>query len=106
MIQLRNYEEATNQETQIWLIENLPNMTSTQRRAIVNGDLLLRSPYKFYKVRPKTESNIWWRLSFIGLVIVALLMFAWLPVHFMIKGRWGYKDIDWFEYWANKCGFK
>ncbi|MBG0514080.1 MULTISPECIES: hypothetical protein [Elizabethkingia] len=99
---LRNIQKASDIEVENWLKESIPELTSYQKSKIYNDEIVRFSPFKFYKEKKET-SNVWLRLSIIFLPIVWIILFLFLPLTFIITGRWGYSNkFNWILNWMDK----
>lgn len=99
---LRNIQKANDYEVENWLKESIPELTSYQKSKIYDNEIIRFSPFEFYKEK-ETTSNIWLRLSVIFLPVVWIILLLFLPITFILTGRWGYnKRFNWILNWMDK----
>ena len=101
---LHIYKKASNYEVNKWLKESKElNLTEQQKRDLESYELIRFSPFEFYKEKKKV-SNVFFRLTLPFYFVTLVLLFALLPIAFIVTGRWGYKKITWFLTWRNRLG--
>lgn len=68
-------------------------------------DVFRESPYYFYESKEKTKS-VWVRSTIFAWFVAFVLLVIFLPVNFIITGRWGYDDkkIRWYINWTDSLG--
>jgi hypothetical protein len=90
-------EKVSNFEFSIWLRKTFEN-SKFDRQDI--EDILKRSDFLIYKEEKKV-SNFWLRLTIIPLLFMYILLFIFLPINFIISGKWSYSEnfIFWFKNW-------
>ena len=98
----RNLKRANNYEFENWLVSNLPNISKSQKEAILYNEALNYSGFYIFK-RVKKVKSFWLRLSIILVPIVWLLLIILLPINFIINGTWGYgKKLDFILDWLDR----
>jgi hypothetical protein len=102
-----NLGRASEYEVFMW-IENNIELTPYQKSKF-DAEVVRLSPFYFYKVRQKETVSPLWRLTLLIYPIYLLFAYLYLPIKFLITGKWGYgrNFIDKFHLpWAKKLGFK
>lgn len=56
-----------------------------------------------YKLEPVP---VWMRFTLPFALVMWVLMFAFLPINFMINGKWGYEQGGWIYNWFKSLGFE
>lgn len=101
---LHNYKKASDYEVCKWLEESKElNLTPEQKGNMRNYEIVRFAPFEFYKEKKKIN-NVFVRLTLPMYSIVLLSLYIYLPINFIISGRWGYKRITWFLNWQNRLG--
>lgn len=69
-------------------------------------DRFITLDIEFYS-EEKTPVSFWVRLTFPFLLVLVILMIVFLPVHFLISGRWRYPlhKMVWLKNWIRAVGF-
>jgi hypothetical protein len=106
-MKLHNLERAQEIEFNQWLTKEL-ELTQYQREVLHNKELIRFSCFYLYKKADKVGTNILWRLSIVPFIIYFILLGCFIPIYFIITGKWGYgrKFMDKFHsVWVRKIGF-
>ena len=97
----RNLKRANKYEFENWLVSNLPNISKSQKEAILYNEVLNYSGFYLFK-RVKKVKSIWLRMSIVLIPFVWLILMILLPINFIITGSWGYgKRLDFILNWLD-----
>ena len=97
----RNLKRANNYEFENWLVSNLPNISKSQKEAILYNEVLNYSGFYLFK-RVKKVKSIWLRMSIVLIPFVWLILMILLPINFIITGSWGFgKRLDFILNWLD-----
>ena len=100
---LLRYKRADNYEVEEWIAENIRDLTKEQKRWISDDEIVRFSEIKFFKEVEKV-SNPLIRITVFLFPIVWFLIFLTLPFNFIIRGYWGYKNLNWLTNWHSRLG--
>ncbi len=101
---LSNLKRASDYEVEQWLEKEL-QLTPYQKERMRNAESVRLSFLYFYKNKQKQKTSLFWRLTIIPFGIYYVIAFSFLPINYLITGKWGYgrKFIDNFHSkWVSK----
>ena len=98
-----NKVRVSENEVKKWLYDNIRDLTETQKRWIRDEEIVRFAPFEFYKT-PKRVTNVFYRFSVILLPIVWTLLMVLIPFKFLLTGKWGYDNLEWWVKWVRNCG--
>ena len=87
--------------TAIDLKKRIPELSKVDAEYITSR--LRGSNMEFYK-RETVKTPFYSRLTLIPALVLMLVLFIFMPVNYIISGKWGYKWI-WLKNWLNSLGF-
>ena len=97
----RNLKRANKYEFENWLVSNMPNISKSQKEAILYNEVLNYSGFYLFK-RVKKVKSISLRMSIVLIPFVWLILMILLPINFIITGSWGYgKRLDFILNWLD-----
>ena len=82
------------------LKEKLDELKRTDTDYIVN---VIRSMGVTIYKNEKVETSLWIRFTIILFPIAFRILFAFLPINYIISGKWGY-NIKWLKDWVDALG--
>lgn len=86
--------------------DKFPELKEIEEEDLVNRFIDLKMDF-YYEEKTKVNPSI--RLTLPFAILVILLMFLWLPFHFLLKGEWGYspsKTLIKFNNWFRHLGIQ
>lgn len=83
------------------LKRNLEELDRTDTDYIAN---IIRSMNVTIYKNEKVETPLWIRFTIILFPIAYIVLFAFLPINYIITGKWGY-NIKWLKDWVDALGF-
>ena len=102
MSDFSDLRKASTYEVGEWIRENFP-ISRDQYREIIEKGLIEKAPFQFFKQERK-ENSVWFRLTILFVPIVIILLLLFLPLNYIITGRWGYnmKKTFWLIRWLDR----
>lgn len=82
------------------LTQKLDKLKRTDTDDIVN---VIRSMGVTIYKNEKVETSLWIRFTIILFPIAFIILFAFLPINYIISGKWGY-NIKWLKDWVDALG--
>ncbi len=101
-MRLVNYKRAWDHEIYEWLEKSIPELTVYQKEAIRDNEIIRFAKFYFVK-KIEPVKNIFVRLSVFLIPIAWICIVLSLPVNFLINGKWGYSNLEWFGKWLVSC---
>lgn len=96
-----NLKKVSDREIKKWIIENFPEISSYQKDWLKKSNFVEGSPYEFFENETK-KVGFWIRFTMPLFFIVYLVLMLFLPINFLIKGRWNYGNLKFMQNWQSK----
>ena len=89
----RNLKRANKYEFENWLVSNMPNISKSQKEAILYNEVLNYSGFYLFK-RVKKVKSIWLRMSIVLIPFVWLILMILLPINFIRVSKSTILNVD------------